>query len=52
MLRAAIKTGYGNYAFLMSDPLLAPVRAAAGFAEVAAEMQQLQSQLQLMLITR
>jgi serine/threonine protein kinase/tetratricopeptide (TPR) repeat protein len=51
MLREAIKTGYGNYPFLMTDPLLAPVRAAEGFAEVAAEMQKLQTQLQLMLVT-
>jgi serine/threonine protein kinase/tetratricopeptide (TPR) repeat protein len=51
MLRQAIKTGYGNYPFLMSDPLLAPVRAAEGFAEIAAAMQKLQAQLQLMLVT-
>jgi len=51
MLRLSVKTGYGNYPFLMSDPLLAPVRSAEGFAEVAAEMQKLQTQLQLMLVT-
>ena len=51
MLREAIKTGYGNYPFLMLDPLLAPARSAEGFAEVAGEMQKLQTQLQLMLVT-
>jgi tetratricopeptide (TPR) repeat protein len=51
MLRQAIKTGYGNYFFLTSDPLLAPVRSAVAFGEVASEMQKLQSQLQLMLVT-
>jgi len=51
MLREAIKTGYGNYPFLMSDPLLEPARSAEGFAAVAAEMQKLQTQLQLMLVT-
>ena len=50
MLRAAIRTGYGNYPFLISDPLLAPARADAGFAGVAAEMRQLQTRLQLMLV--
>lgn len=50
MLRAAISTGYGNYPFLLSDPLLAPVRQSEGFAAVAAEMQQLQTQLQLLLL--
>ncbi len=51
MLREAVKTGYGNYPFLMSDPLLQPARSAEGFAAVAAEMQKLQTQLQLMLVT-
>ncbi|MGE0126999.1 MAG: protein kinase [Blastocatellales bacterium] len=51
MLWGAVKTGYGNYPFLMSDPLLAPVREAEGFAEIAKAMQKLQTQLQLMLVT-
>lgn len=51
MLRGAIKTGYANYPFLMSDPLLASVRRAEGFAELAQAMQKLQTQLQLMLVT-
>ncbi|HKX32669.1 MAG TPA: protein kinase [Blastocatellia bacterium] len=51
MLRGAIRTGYANYPFLISDPLLAPAREAGGFEEVAKAMQQLQSQLQLMLVT-
>jgi serine/threonine-protein kinase len=51
MLRGAIKTGYGNYPFLISDPLLAPAREAEGFTEVAKAMQKLQTQLQLMLVT-
>jgi len=49
MLREAVKKGYCNYPFLMSDPLLAPVRTAEGFGEVAAEMQQRQAQMQLMM---
>jgi serine/threonine-protein kinase len=51
MLRIAVKTGYGNYPFLMSDPMLAPVREAEGFAEIAKLAQKLQTQLQLMLVT-
>ncbi|HZS06474.1 MAG TPA: protein kinase [Blastocatellia bacterium] len=51
MLREAVRTGYANYPFLMSDPLLAAARQAEGFAEVAAEMQKMQTQLQLMLVT-
>lgn len=51
MLWGAVKTGYGNYPFLMSDPLLAPAREAEGFAEIAKAMQKLQTQLQLMLVT-
>jgi serine/threonine-protein kinase len=51
MLSGAIKTGYGNYPFLISDPLLAPVREIAGFVEIAKAMQKLQTQLQLMLVT-
>jgi serine/threonine protein kinase len=51
MLRGAIKTGYANHPFLVSDPLFAPVRNVEGFAEIAKEMQRLQSQLQLMLVT-
>jgi hypothetical protein len=34
----------------MSDPLIAPVRSVEGFAEVAAEMMKLQTQMQLMLV--
>jgi eukaryotic-like serine/threonine-protein kinase len=51
MLRGAVKTGYANHPFLISDPLFAPVRNTEGFAEIAKEMQKLQAQLQLMLIT-
>ncbi len=51
MLWGAIETGYGNYPFLMSDPLLAPVRDAESFLEVAVTMQKLQTRLQLMLVT-
>jgi serine/threonine protein kinase len=51
MLRGAIKTGYANHPFLVSDPMFAPVRNVEGFAEIAKEMQKLQSQLQLMLVT-
>ncbi|HWQ31929.1 MAG TPA: protein kinase [Blastocatellia bacterium] len=51
MLREAMRTGYGNYPFLMSDPLLEAARQAEGFAEVAEEMRRLQTQLQLMLMT-
>ncbi|MDQ3009830.1 MAG: protein kinase [Acidobacteriota bacterium] len=51
MLRQVVQTGYGNYPFLMNDPLLAPVREAEGFAEVARTMQELQTKLQLMLVT-
>jgi serine/threonine-protein kinase len=51
MLRGAVETGYANYPFLMSDPLLASMREAPGFAEVAKTMQKLQTQLQLMLVT-
>jgi eukaryotic-like serine/threonine-protein kinase len=50
LLREAIKAGYGNYPWLMSDPLIAPVRSVEGFAEVAAEMMKLQTQMQLMLV--
>jgi hypothetical protein len=35
----------------MADPMLAPVREAEGFAEIAKVMQKLQTQLQLMLVT-
>ncbi len=51
MLRSAIEIGYANYPFLVSDPLLAPARAAEGFAEIAKAMQKRQTQLQLMLVT-
>src|SRR5262249_39989035 len=51
MLRGAVETGYGNYPFLISDPLLTPARDAEGFAEIAKAMQKLQTQLQLMLVT-
>lgn len=51
MLGNAIRSGYSNHPFLMSDPLMAPVRAAEGFAEVAKAMQKSQAQLQLMLVT-
>jgi serine/threonine protein kinase/tetratricopeptide (TPR) repeat protein len=51
MLGKAAQAGYGNYPFLISDPLLAPVRETEGFAAVAKAMQKLQTQLQLMLVT-
>ncbi len=51
MLWGAVETGYGNYPFLISDPLLAPVREVEGFVEVAVTMQKLQTKLQLMLVT-
>ncbi len=51
MLSGAVRTGYGNYPFLISDPMLVPVRGADGFAEIAKAMQKLQTQLQLMLVT-
>ncbi|MDX2030634.1 MAG: protein kinase [Blastocatellia bacterium] len=51
MLWGAIKIGYSNYPFLMSDPLLAPLRETAEFADIAAAMKKLQTQLQLMLVT-
>lgn len=51
MLGNAVQTGYSNHPFLMSDPLMAPIRAAEGFAEIAKAMQKLQTQLQLMLVT-
>ncbi|MFN0112221.1 MAG: protein kinase domain-containing protein [Blastocatellia bacterium] len=51
MLGKAADAGYGNYPFLISDPLLAPVRETQGFVGVAKAMQKLQTQLQLMLVT-
>jgi eukaryotic-like serine/threonine-protein kinase len=51
MLRAAINTGYANYPFLLSDPLLAPARNNEYFSEIASATQKLQTQLQLMLVT-
>jgi len=51
MLRGAVETGYANYPFLISDPLLAPMRDTEAFAEIAKAMQKLQTQLQLMLVT-
>jgi eukaryotic-like serine/threonine-protein kinase len=51
MLWGAVETGYGNYPFLISDPLLAPVREAECFPEVAVATQKLQTRLQLMLVT-
>jgi serine/threonine-protein kinase len=51
MLQGAVRTGYANYPFLMSDPLLASAREAEGFAEIAKAMRNLQTQLQLMLVT-
>jgi serine/threonine protein kinase/tetratricopeptide (TPR) repeat protein len=51
MLNNVVQAGYGNYPFLISDPLLAPVRETDGFAEVARTMQELQTKLQLMLVT-
>jgi tetratricopeptide (TPR) repeat protein len=51
MLRGAVRTGYGNYPFLMSDPLLEPIRNTDDFAEIARKMQKLQTELQLRLVT-
>lgn len=51
MLANTVKTGYGNYPFLMSDPLLDPVRQHPNFAEIAKSMKKLQTQLQLLLVT-
>jgi eukaryotic-like serine/threonine-protein kinase len=51
MLRAAINTGYGNYPFLLSDPLLAPARTNESFTEIVNAIQRLQTQLQSMLVT-
>jgi len=51
MLWGAVEAGYGNYPFLISDPLLGPARSAESFTEVATAMQKLQTRLQLMLVT-
>jgi hypothetical protein len=51
MLWGAVEAGYGNYPFLISDPLLGPARAAESFTEVATAMRKLQTRLQLMLVT-
>lgn len=51
MLWGAVKTGYSNYPYLMTDPLLTPLRETPEFAEIAAAMKKLQTQLQLMLVT-
>jgi eukaryotic-like serine/threonine-protein kinase len=51
MLWGAVEAGYGNYPFLISDPLLGPARATESFTEVAAAMRKLQTRLQLMLVT-
>ncbi|HEY6402283.1 MAG TPA: tetratricopeptide repeat protein, partial [Blastocatellia bacterium] len=51
MLWGAVEAGYGNYPFLMSDPLLGPAHSAESFTEVAAAMRKVQTRLQLMLVT-
>ncbi len=51
MLWGAVEAGYGNYPFLISDPLLGPARNSESFIEVAAAMRKLQTRLQLMLVT-
>jgi eukaryotic-like serine/threonine-protein kinase len=51
MLWGSVEAGYGNYPFLMSDPLLGPARSAESFTEVAAAMRKVQTRLQLMLVT-
>ncbi|MEO6726900.1 MAG: protein kinase, partial [Blastocatellia bacterium] len=51
MLNNVVLAGYANYPFLMNDPLLVPVRETEGFAEIARTMQELQTKLQLMLVT-
>ena len=51
MLWGAVEAGYGNYPFLMSDPLLGPARSAESFTEVASAMRKVQTRLQLMLVT-
>jgi hypothetical protein len=50
MLRENVTRGYGNHPFLMSDPMLAPVRKHAGFAEISETMRRAQTQIQLMLV--
>lgn len=51
MLNCAAQSGYSNYPFLMSDPLLDPVRNSEAFDQLAKTMLKLQGQLQLMLVT-
>ncbi len=51
MLRGTIKTGYGNYPFLIKDPMLEPVRQRPEFIQIAEAVRKLQSSLQLMLVT-
>jgi serine/threonine-protein kinase len=51
MLWGAVEAGFGNYPFLMSDPLLGPARSAESFTEVASAMRKVQTRLQLMLVT-
>ncbi len=51
MLGIAAQTGYSNYPFLMSDPMLDPVRETEGFAQIAKTMKKSQTNLQLMLVT-
>ncbi len=51
MLGVAAQTGYSNYPFLMSDPLLDSVRDTEGFDQVARTMKKMQNRLQLMLVT-
>ena len=51
MLRNAVRAGYANHPYLMRDPMLAPLRDTAEFAEIANAMKKLQTELQLMLVT-
>ncbi|MBO0858182.1 MAG: protein kinase [Chloracidobacterium sp.] len=51
MLWGAVEAGFGNYPFLMSDPLLGPAHPAESFTEVANAMKKVQSRLQLLLVT-
>ncbi|HEY7182389.1 MAG TPA: protein kinase [Blastocatellia bacterium] len=51
MLWGAVEAGFGNYPFLMSDPLLGPARSAESFTEVAMAMKKVQTRLQLLLVT-
>ncbi|HYE73324.1 MAG TPA: hypothetical protein VEF04_08335, partial [Blastocatellia bacterium] len=50
MVNEAINHGYGNYPFLMSDPMLNPVRNHPDFKALSERMHEQQTKLQLMLV--